>query len=235
MMKEVYRGYPGYTLHGLGISLRSVTEPIDDTSTGKLLEGVLASFAQFDNDERSERAKAGMRAALERGRWTFLAPLGYENSRARAGASLEPDRERAPLVRQAFEDFATGKYTKLQILERLTAAGFRNRKGQPPQPQTVVNMLRNPAYIARIEVRRGDDRGGVSVAGDFTALVSEETFYRVQAILDGRVVVAGPRPRNNPDFPLRGFVQCESCRRPLTGSWSKGRAGTHYAYYHCQR
>jgi DNA invertase Pin-like site-specific DNA recombinase len=38
----------------LGISLRSATEPIDDTATGKLMEGVLAAFAQFDNDVRSE-------------------------------------------------------------------------------------------------------------------------------------------------------------------------------------
>jgi hypothetical protein len=35
-------------LQSLGISLRSATEPIDDTSTGKLMEGVLAAFAQFD-------------------------------------------------------------------------------------------------------------------------------------------------------------------------------------------
>src|SRR4026209_1857948 len=35
-------------LKSLGISLRSATEPIDDTSTGKLMEGGLASFAQVD-------------------------------------------------------------------------------------------------------------------------------------------------------------------------------------------
>jgi hypothetical protein len=46
--------------------------------------------------------------------------------------------------------------------------------------------------------------------------------------------VAGPRPRNHPDFPLRGFAWCTACARPLTGSWSKGRAGNYYAYYHCQ-
>src|SRR2546428_10850792 len=64
-----------------GISLRSATEPIDDTSTGKLMEGVLTAFAQFDNDVRSERTRAGMRAALELGRWTFPAPLGYPQRR----------------------------------------------------------------------------------------------------------------------------------------------------------
>jgi hypothetical protein len=41
-------------LQSLGISLRSATEPIDDTSTGKLMEGVLAAFAQFDNDCRPD-------------------------------------------------------------------------------------------------------------------------------------------------------------------------------------
>jgi site-specific DNA recombinase len=39
-------------LKSLGISLRSAIEPIDDTSTGKLMEGVLTAFAQFDNDVR---------------------------------------------------------------------------------------------------------------------------------------------------------------------------------------
>jgi hypothetical protein len=46
----------------------SATEPIDDTSTGKLMEGVLAAFAQFDNDARSDRTRAGMQEAFRRGR-----------------------------------------------------------------------------------------------------------------------------------------------------------------------
>jgi hypothetical protein len=37
----------------------------------------------------------------------------------------------------------------------------------------------------------------------------------------------------HPDFPLRTFVRCKSCRRGLTGSWSKGR-NEYYAYYHCR-
>src|SRR5215831_5187094 len=86
-------------LKSLGMTLRSATEPIDDTATGKLMEGVLAAFAQFDNDVRSDRTRAGMRAALERGRWTFLAPLGYLNAHRTTGRSLIPDPERAPLVR----------------------------------------------------------------------------------------------------------------------------------------
>ena len=65
-------------------------------------------------------------------------------------------------------------------------------------------------------------------------LVSEETFYGVQAVLEGRIQVTGPRKRARPDFPLKGLVRCEACGRTLTASWSKGRNG-HYAYYHCWR
>ena len=216
-------------LNSLGISLRSVTEPIDDTSTGKLMEGVLAAFAQFDNDVRSDRTRAGMKAALELGRWTFPAPLGYLNAPKWSMTSLVHDPERGSLVRQAFEDLATGQFTKQEVIARATEAGLRSRKGLQLSPQSFGQMMRNPIYAGRVE----SPDYGVSTKGNFEPLVDEATFYRAQAVLDGRVVVAGPRQRNHPDFPLRGFVRCETCGRPLTGSWSKGRNG-HYAYYHCQ-
>ena len=217
-------------LNSLGISLRSVTEPIDDTSTGKLMEGVLAAFAQFDNDVRSERTRAGMRAALELGRWTFPAPLGYLNVPKWSGKSIVHDPKRGPLVKRAFEDLATGRYSKQEVIARATEAGLRSRRGLALSPQSFGQMMRNTIYMGKVE----SPDFGVSTKGNFEPLVDEATFYRAQAVLDGRVVVAGPRRRNHPDFPLRGFVRCESCGRPLTGSWSKGRNG-HYAYYHCQR
>jgi site-specific DNA recombinase len=118
-------------LKSLGISLRSATEPIDDTSTGKLMEGVLAAFAQFDNDCRSDRTRAGMQAALELGRWTFLAPLGYLNAHRSTSRSLIPDPERGPLVRRAFQDFATGRFTKHKVRKNINALGFATRKAGP--------------------------------------------------------------------------------------------------------
>ena len=217
-------------LKSLGISLRSSTEPIDDTSTGKRMEGVLAAFAQFDNDVRSDRTRAGMQAALELGRWTFVAPLGYLNAPKWSGKSLVPDPERATLVRRAFEEIASRRCTKQGVIGLVTELGLRTRRGLVLSSQSFGQMLRNPIYSGVIN----SPEYGVSRRGDFEPLVSEETFYRAQAVLNGRVQVAGPRQRNHADLPLRGFVRCETCGRPLTGSWSKGRNG-HYAYYHCQR
>jgi site-specific DNA recombinase len=216
-------------LKSLGISLRSATEPIDDTSTGKLMEGVLAAFAQFDNDLRSERTRGGMKAALELGRWTFLAPLGYLNASRSMGKSLVPDPERAPLVKRAFQDFATGRFTKDEVRKNAIALGLKTRRGKPVPSQTFDAILRNRVYIGRIDV----PDFGVSTRGDFDPLVTEGIFFRVQAILDGRYEMTAPRQRHDPDFPLRGYVRCETCGKPLTASWSKGRSD-YYAYYHCR-
>ena len=79
-------------LKRFGVTLKSATEPISDDSTGKLMENILSSFAQFDNDVRGERTIAGMRAALEEGRWTFGVPLGYRRTVDQRGrATIDED------------------------------------------------------------------------------------------------------------------------------------------------
>jgi hypothetical protein len=69
--------------------------------------------------------------------------------------------------------------------------------------------------------------------GDFEPLVRQEIFDAVQALLNGKRASVVPHLRNHPDFPLRHFVKCGSCGKPLTGSWSTGRS-KRYANYRCQ-
>jgi site-specific DNA recombinase len=123
-----------------------------------------------------------MRAALELGRWTFLAPLGYLNAHRSTGRSLIPDPERAPLVRRAFQDFATGRFTKHEVRKNVNALGLTTRRGKAVPSQTFDAMLRNRVYIAQIDV----PEFGISTRGGFEPLVTERVFFRVQAILDGR-------------------------------------------------
>ena len=82
-------------------------------------------------------------------------------------------------------------------------------------------LLRNQLYAGIVDVPEYGVRGKRS---DFEPQISAEMFYRVQAILSGRVPSTAPRQRAHPDIPLRGFVRCGSCGRGLTGSWSEGEA-----------
>jgi site-specific DNA recombinase len=214
-----------------GVRLRSVTESIDDTPGGKFMEIMFAAVAQLDNDMRAERTVAGMKAALEQGRWTFQAPTGYLNRRgSRSGPSMVHDPAKAPLVRQAFEDFASGGFTVASMVKYLDAAGLRSATGKVLRAQAVATMLRNPIYAGWVQV----DGFGIRQRGDFEPLVSEEAFQRVQDVLSGKRPTAVPHTRNHPDFALRRFVRCGHCGTPLTGAWSTGRQKTKYAYYRCR-
>ena len=82
-----------------------------------------------------------MKAALELGRWTFLAPLGYLNAPRWIGKSLMPDPERAPLMHRAFQDFATRPFTKHEVRKAVIALGLKTRHGQPVPPQTSDGMF----------------------------------------------------------------------------------------------
>jgi hypothetical protein len=213
------------------VTLRSVNEPISDDAVGKLTENMLAAIAQFDNDQKAERTKAGMRTALGRGRWTWQAPLGYRNGNVKNGeTSLVPDVERGPLITRAFEMVASGNDSASGVLRRVTALGLRTRKGRPVSPQTFTTLLKRSIYVGIIEAPRLGIRG---VRGDFEALVSEALFERVQGVLRGH---SGPATHHldSADFPLRRFVICDQCGTPLTGSAPRGRSKT-YPYYHCRK
>lgn len=165
-------------LRGLGISLRSVTEPIDDTPAGKFMEGVVAAVAQFDNDVRSQRVTVGMKAAVQAGRWPWVAPLGYVNSRDRSRPSLALDLVRAPLIRQAFELRAAGR-TVAQILRTLRAGGLTTRKGRPLAKNTLDKILHNRVYAGWVHCKTWKE----CVPGDFEAIIADDLFTKVQRTL----------------------------------------------------
>lgn len=55
-------------LHKKGVHLKVVNQGIDtSTSEGKLLFGILSTFAAFETDIRSERQRSGIEAALKAG------------------------------------------------------------------------------------------------------------------------------------------------------------------------
>jgi len=214
-----------------GVTLKSATEPISNDAAGKLMEHILSDFAQFDNDVRAERTKAGMRAALAAGQWTFGTPLGYRRRLDATGRrALEPNSNSGPLIKKAFELYASGLYSKADVLRKVTAMGLRTNHGNTLTIQTFQQVLRNPIYAGFISV---PSWGIENVKGTFEPLVKEDIFNRVQAVLDGRSLTVTPHQRNHPDFPLRRFVRCGACGIPLTGSWSKGRTRRH-AYYRCR-
>lgn len=207
-----------------GTRLVSATEQFDPTPAGKLTENMLASIAEFDNDVRSERTRAGMMARVDQGVWVWKEPIGY--CRTRGGENIVPDPERARFIQMAFEEDSKGIYTYDALARYLTDRGFRTRTGLPPSFQLLAKILHNPIYCGIMKIN------GKQYPGSFPPLVSEDLFAQCQDVHSRGILHTMPRAGNNPLFPLRNVVSCAGCGDLLTGSSCRGKLGTHYPYYH---
>jgi site-specific DNA recombinase len=205
-----------------GTALRSVTEPINETPTGRMMEGMLSAFAEFDNNVRTERTKQGMLERVQQGVWVWPAPLGYR--RTHRGSNIVPDPQMAPFIKQAFEDYSTGAYSFERLAHLLAEKGLRSKFGNILSNKRIQETIANPVYCGIISV------WGEQFEGTFPPLISKELFATCQ--LQRFSVHAMPRSCNNALFPLRGFVECEQCRTTLTGSCSTGGSGIKHPYYH---
>ena len=211
-------------LEKIGIKLVSLAEPIiDNTAVGKLARNMVSSFNQYFSDSLSEKTRIGMRAAIDKGRFLWIAPIGYLNQPKEKDAGIVIDPERAPYVRKAFELIASGRYaTGDAVLRAVTAMGLTTRKGRPLTKQTFARMLQNEIYTGWIV------SGDLRVRGTHDRMISEELFQAVQDRLNGK---SAPHKKLSEDFPLRGVVLCAKCKRPLTAGYVKGRTAKYPRYW----
>lgn len=216
------------------IKLISATEPTGNSPTEKFVETMLAGFAQMDNDVRGERSRNGLRARFLTGLNNGYVPLGYLNQ----NGYVIKDSDSFEKMKSAWDLMATGTKTLREMTTIMNEQGLRGGRKEKGKEfmlrrQTVNRFFRNKFYAGKIISKKY----GEEVEGQHTPMITEEQYYRVQAILDGRnTSISLPlarRNRDNPDFPLRRIVKCSKCGASFTGAWSKGKR-KRYGYYFCR-
>ncbi len=212
-------------LRKAGVQLHSVTETLEDSASGKLVEGILASIAEFYSAKLSQEIRKGLDQKAAQGGWPGRAPFGYRNVRrdggGRRGESVLAPDQQAPLVVWAFERYATGELSVAALTEHLAERGLRNRLGNPPGTSAIHGMLRSPVYAGVVRWR------GVDRDGTHEPLVSRELFEKVQTVLDAHS--AGGERSWKHDHYLKGTLVCAECGSKLCYALAKGRFG----YFRC--
>ncbi len=214
-----------------GVNIISATEPTGDSPTEKLVETILAGFAQLDNDIRSERAKNGLRARYLSGLISGgKAPIGYM---FQAGYAVK-DPEKWDKVKVAWDLMAAGETSLSQIAKLMNSWVLREKHGKKEytlRPQTTNRIFRLKFYAGIMTSKVYPEE----VKGQHVPMITLEQYYKVQAVLDGRRVTNSGfvrRSRESKDFPLRRLIKCDICNIGLTGGWSRGRSAR-YPYYRC--
>lgn len=220
-------------LRSHGAQLVSATENIDETPSGLLLHGIMSSIAEFYSQNLATEIKKGSTQKAKKGGTPFKAPIGYLNTRdfvdGREIRTITLDPDRAPLIKLAFELYATGDYSTIELAAILEAQGLRSRGTRkcPPKPlgfNRIAQLLHNPYYAGSFTY------GGKHYSGRHEPLVDEETFDKVQQILKAQRQ-SGERSWKHHNY-LRGTLYCP-CGRRLLYSRNRGHRGDIYEYYVC--
>ena len=234
---RLYRNLKDWvTIDDLKLELHLVKENVilthDSRSSEKFMHGIRVLMAKNYIDNLSEEVTKGMVEKAEQGMWPSFAPLGYRNvavpgepdSRKKM---IEPDPDRAPLVVQLFEWYATGDYSIKELGRMARDSGLTFRKSGTLIPtSTVHRILRQRIYTGDFEWH------GKVHRGTYKGLISRQLWERVQDVLDGRNAKRPKRRRHQ--FTFSGLIQCGHCGCSMVGELQRGQLGRgQYVYYHC--
>lgn len=216
-----------------GAELVSVSENIDQTPSGLLLHGIMASISEFYSRNLATEVIKGTTQKAKNGGTPGRALTGYLNVRrienGREVRTIEVDPERGPLITWAFDAYRTGDWTIRRLLAELTDRGLataptRRSPGRPLAVSHLHKLLRHPYYMGLVRYR------GVLYPGKHEPLTTPETWNEVQRLLSAKDF-AGEKDREHPHY-LKGSIYCGQCGSRLIVCHAKGRGGT-YPYFIC--
>lgn len=238
-----------------GCQVEFLDRPMSQDPHDQLLLQIRGAVAEYERTLIAERMRRGRQAKLRAGTllpWT-TPPFGYrlDPERPRDAAGVRVERAEAVLVAQLFDWYLEPQATVYRLAKRLTDLQVATPTGKPRwNAASVRGILPNPAYAGRaltnrtrvVPARRrrsallpvgpGESHAPRPqedwIAVPVPAIVSEETFARVQAKLDTNQQSAARNTRH--EYLLRALVSCGRCR--LSCTVRQTQAG--YRYYLCR-
>jgi len=215
------------TLNNYIIEPQAIEQPLDLTiPENKIMLAFYLAAPEVENDRRALNVVVGMRRAKKEGRWMGTAPKGYKNVRIDDKPTIVTN-ENARHVKWVFHEI------NKRVLAPDQVRKVANKRGFEVSRSYFWTMIRNPLYCGKLFIPAYKGEEAHFVKSVHEVIISEELFYNVQDIINGKKRSTVASNKQMDELPLRGFLTCSKCGGKLTGSASKGKI-KRYFYYHCQ-
>ena len=232
-------------LRDRGIKLISINEPLEDSPSGHLLEGVIETIDEFYSENLGEDIKRGMRENAGRGFFNgSRPPYGFHKVDVIDGDKtrhrLEPDVEGSPAletIRRIF-DLASKGFGCKEIAKTLNKEGYHTADQRQWGQTTIHKVLTNEAYCGTLlwggRPEHAAIRSGVPpvrIENAWPAVIDRGTFNNIRQKM-GNNAPKAVHPRVVASFYLlSGLLYC-SCGQAMIGRSAKSHQ---YYYYVCSR
>ena len=233
-----------------GIRMISSIEEFDESPEGEFFELMSMGMAELYSKKLSREATAGLLANAKEGKVHGGVPaLGYKTK----GKYYVIDEKGAEAVRIIFDMTLQG-YGYNSIRSYLNSNGYRRADGELFKG-AFTDLLRNRKYIGEYTFNRAayrprgtpynshsqrEESEIIRIPGGVPRIIDDETFYKVQKILDGRrknenmTSLEMGRKTNGAKkvYLLSGIIRCGECGRSFCGMHSKSNR-VPYSVYRC--
>src|SRR3989344_5076596 len=210
---------------GIIKELKFPTFWFDPTPQGKFMLSIAFGQSKYYIDNLSENIKRGHRQKLKNGLWPQMAPLGYLNNKETK--QIYVDKEKSPLIKKAFEAYATGKYTLKEIRKIINDLGLKGRRDSLLSVSNYQYLLQNPFYYGLI--RYNDEY----FEGKHEPIIAKKLFDETQEVMKRK---SKPQKADEMKFFLyRGFFHCGECGFTITADKKIKSSGKSYTYYYCTK
>ncbi len=224
-----------------GVQVISINEPVEDTPSGRLLEGIIEVIDEFYSANLAQDVTRGMRETASRGFYPGgPPPYGYRRIKVQDGAvqrvKLESDPATAPVVERIFQECLSGK-GMIEITRGLNGDGLSTRKNKKWSKTSVHTILKNEVYTGvsiwgqlAVDRKGGNHLPLIRVEDAWPAIVGRETFGNVQMKLAARAPkITHPRVIHS-EYILSGLLRCKNCNAAMVGHAVKSGK---FFYYMC--
>lgn len=202
-----------------GLEIHFANESLDlHTRGGRLSADIQAVVAADYIRNLREEIRKGIHGRLKQGLYPFRAPLGYLDEGKGKAKKIDPVK--GPLIKKAFELYATASFTLNTLLHEMRILGLVNGSGGQLSQSTLATILNNPFYAGVICIKKT----GETFFGIHEPLISKPLFEKVQSVLKGKT----NKKIHTHSFLFSRFLNCASCGFFLIGELQKGRV-----YYRC--
>ena len=236
--------------HDYGIKIFSASEPSEDSDgpMGALIEGIMESIADWYSQNLSAETAKGKKERSHQGMHNNRAPFGMKKNDDKI---LVPNKDELPGLQMAYEHYATGRYSDMEIAELLNKEGYRSKTGRRFSKETLRDILQNRTYLGKTKYQKYKRRSDGSRSyeapvewfdGQHDAVLDEELFEQCQQVRSQRRSHRKSTMKYNP-YLLRNLIYCYRCCSnppdeatvPYYGKMRpKAMAKGRWRYYRCR-
>ncbi|MCH9016374.1 MAG: recombinase family protein [Chloroflexi bacterium] len=231
--REILQRY--WELQDAGVSVVATDEDINE----ELILLIKAGIAGAESRRTSERVRANMSRAVEKGVHAARAPFGLRRIYHGKEVSWEKDPVEASAVKEMYRLSVEENRGYKAIADLLNEAGHHARSGRPFSSFTIQRVLSNEAMMGDLTYGKKPKKGNpqqelVRVKAFFPAIFNETEWTTLQKRLEIRRESSRGRAHSS-EYLLSGIARCGYCGGPMTGKAAASYKGRQYRNYWCSR